>query len=155
MIQRAVAIARLHLPTYEEVEHDTSLTREAGIIVLIASIVGSIGGPPNGVGPFIATVLVNLIGWGLWATILAFVAQRLFNATTDRGEMLRVTGYAYGPRVLGLIPFLGVIGAIWSLVAVIIGIRQAGDFSTGKAIITALVGFIPWVIAMSIIVSVF
>ena len=155
MLTRAIAIARLDVSTFEEVEHERSLTREAAIIVLIASIIGSIGGPPTGMRPFIANVLINVVGWFVWSAIVAFVAQKMFNATTDRGEMLRTIGYAYGPRVLGLIPFLGFIGAVWSVVAVIVGIRQAGDFSTSKAVITALVGFIPYLISMGIIVAIF
>lgn len=155
MIQRALGIARLQIPVFEEVEHNRSLTQEAAIIVLIASIVGSIGGPPRGMGAFISTVLVNVVGWVVWSVIVAFIAQKLFNGTTDRGEMLRVTGYAYGPRILGLIPFLSFVGMLWSVVAVIVGIRQAGDFSTGKAIVTAVLGFFPYVIAMAIVVAVF
>jgi hypothetical protein len=36
---------------------------------------------------------------------------------------------------------------IWMLVAGIIAIRQALDFSTGRAILTAIIGWIPLAIA--------
>jgi hypothetical protein len=52
---------------------------------------------------------------------------------------------------LGIIPLLGglvhaAVG-IWMLVAGIIAIRQALDFSTGRAILTAIIGWIPLAIA--------
>jgi len=68
--------------------------------------------------------------------------------------MLRTTGYAYAPRMLGIIPFLGFIGWIWSLVAVIIGMRQAGEMTTMQAVITAVIGFIPAIIALGIVTAI-
>lgn len=53
----------------------------------------------------------------------------------------------------GFIPCLGglivLIGAIWSLVAGVVAIRQALDFDTGKAILTGIVG---WVVIVVIYV---
>ena len=56
--------------------------------------------------------------------------------------------------MLAIIPLLGWIVAIvvlvWVLVASIIAIRQALDFSTGRAIGTALLGFIPSAILIGV-----
>jgi hypothetical protein len=41
--------------------------------------------------------------------------------------------------------------AIWSLVAGVIAIRQALDFDTGKAIATAVIG---WLIMMAVVVTI-
>jgi hypothetical protein len=153
IVRRTIGVARLNVATFEEVEHNPALTREAGIVVVVASLIGSIGGPPRGLNAFISTAFLNVIGWGLWAVITSFVAQRIFHATTNHGEMLRTTGYAYGPRLLGIIPFLSAVGFLWSLVTVVVAIRQAGDVSTRKALVIAAVGLIPYLTGMTIIVA--
>ena len=153
-VQRSIAVARHDIPTFEEVEADTSSTTEAGVVVVVASVIGSLGSLfTNGIGGFIATIVILLIGWFIWAWLSAFIAEKVFNVqTTDVGEMLRTTGYAYAPRVLGIVPFVGAfVGALWSLVAIVIGMRQAGEMTTTQAIITAVVGFLPAVIAIGIV----
>jgi hypothetical protein len=42
-------------------------------------------------------------------------------------------------------PILSLVGAIWSLVAGVIAVRQALDFDTGKAIVTCVIG---WIVVM-------
>lgn len=154
-LSRSIGVAKLDVPTIEEVEHDESSTQEAGAVVVVSSIIGGVGSLfINGLWGFIAMVLIGLIGWVIWAWLSAFIAQKVFNVTTtDTGEMLRTTGYAYAPRVLGLIPFLAIVGAIWSLVAIIVGMRQAGEMTTMQAIITAVIGFLPAVIAMGMVTA--
>ena len=41
--------------------------------------------------------------------------------------------------------------AFWILIAVIVAIRQALDFGTGRAFLTALVGFIPYLILRGLV----
>jgi hypothetical protein len=54
--------------------------------------------------------------------------------------------------VLG--PWVFTIASIWQLVAMVIAIRQALDFtSTWRAVGVAMVGFIPYVLLISIIYS--
>ena len=154
-LQRSIGVSRLDVNTFEAVEADTSSTAEAGVVVVVASVLGAFGSLfVNGLWGFIATIAILLIGWFVWAWLSAFIAQKVFNVTTtDTGEMLRTTGYAYAPRVLGIIPFLGFIGALWSLVAIIVGMRQAGEMTTVQAVITAVIGFLPAVIAMAIVTA--
>ena len=154
-LQRSIGVSRLDVNTFEAVEADTSSTAEAGVVVVVASVLGAFGSLfVNGLWGFIATIAILLIGWFVWAWLSAFIAQKVFNVTTtDTGEMLRTTGYAYAPRVLGIIPFLGFIGALWSLVAIIVGMRQAGEMTTVQAVITAVIGFLPAVIAMGIVTA--
>lgn len=155
-LQRSIAISRLHIPTYEEVEHDRSATTEAGAIVALVAVVGSLGALFRGrVGLFIASIVILLIGWLIWAWLSAFIATRLFNVrTTDMGEMQRTTGYAYFPQLLGIVPFLGFVGMLWSLVAIIVGMRQAAEMTTIQAIMTAVIGFLPAIVAMAIVTAI-
>jgi len=153
---RSMNVAKLDIPTIEAIEADESLTQEAGAVVALSTLVGSLGLLfTNGLWAFIASILIGLAGWAIWAWLAAFIAEKVFNIqTTNVGEMLRTTGYAYAPRMLGIIPFLGFIGWIWSLVAVIIGMRQAGEMTTMQAVITAVIGFIPAIIALGIVTAI-
>jgi len=149
LVQRVVNVAKLDVPTFEEVEHNESLNQEAGIVVAAASAIGALGQLLTGGGilGFIFAVIMGIVGWLLWSLIVSVIASKVFGGTTDFGEMLRATGYAWAPMA---IPF---IGWIWALVAIVVGIRQAGDFSTGKAVITAIAGFIPWALGMGLITT--
>lgn len=160
-VVRSVNVAKLDVPTIEAVEADRSLTQEAAFVVGIVALVGALGSLIAGsVLGFVASIVVALIGWGLWSWLAAFIAQNVFKSTTtDTGEMLRVCGYAFAPQILGIfdfiLPIFGFIGFIWSVVALVIGIRQAGEISTGNAVLTAVLAAVPWFIAMMVVVSIF
>ena len=77
------------------------------------------------------------------------------------GEVARTIGFANSPgifRILAFIPVLGwlisIIAWIWILVAGIIGIRAALDFSTGRAIITVILGWLVY-LALMIVLAIF
>lgn len=101
------------------------------------------GGLPVMVG---LGVLLAVAGWIVWAATTSFIGTRVFKGTTDLGEMLRVLGFAQAPRVIGVIPFLGPVAAVWVLVASVIAIREGLDFSTQRAVGTALGGWLVWIL---------
>jgi len=75
------------------------------------------------------------------------------------GQLARTLGFAQSPGVLkvfGFIPGIGLlffsIASIWQLVAMVIAIRQALEFtSTWRAVGVAIVGFIPYALVSSLI----
>ncbi len=168
MIDRMIRAARLDVDLYEEVEANPALTQEAiTVVVIIAvlntvgSIIGSIIGPAT-VGMAILGGVWALIGFFIWAWLAYFIGTRLFGGTADYGELIRTLGYAYTPNILGALSFipclgaiLGLVGAIWALVAMVVAIRQALDFDTTKAILTVVVGFIVYLIGLFIVAFVF
>jgi hypothetical protein len=163
MINRVIRAAMLDVDLYEEVEADTSLTQEALMVVILVSIAGGIGGFLGGIISgsigaallgLILAVVMGVVGYYIWAYVTYFVGTNLFGGTADVGELLRTLGYASGPRALGLLSFIpcvgalaGLVGAVWSLVAGVIAVRQALDFDTTKAVITVVIG---WVIVFVI-----
>jgi hypothetical protein len=165
MIDRMVQAAKLDVDFYNEAERDTSLTQEALLVVIIVSLAGGIGSLISGLinreigfgGALlgaVVTIVLGVINYYIWSYVTLFVGTRLFGGQADAGEMLRTLGYAYTPRLLGLLsfipcvgPFISLAGAILSLVAGVIAIREALDFDTGKAILTAIIG---WVIILVI-----
>lgn len=162
MTERMLGAATLDVATYEEVEHDTTATTQAALVVGIVAVASAIGGAAGGVGGIVAGVFAAFVGWLLWAGITYLIGDKLLGGTATWGELLRTLGFAQAPGilyVLAIIPFLGwivrVIVWAWILVAGIIAIRQALDFSTGKAILTAVLGFVAYVILAAVLAATF
>jgi hypothetical protein len=146
--------AMLDIATYEEVEHDEGLTTEAAMVVMLAAVARGIGGFDDGGQGIIVGILGALAGWLVWAGVTYLIGDKLLGGTATWGELLRTLGYAQAPGVLlvlGILPVLGwlagIVVAFWLLVTGIVAIRQALDFTTGKAILTAIIG---WVVAVGI-----
>ncbi len=153
IIDRMRGAAMLDVATYEEVEHDRGATGQAFVVVVLAAICAGIGGLGHGSSGFISGLIGAILGWLSWSAITMFVGTRLFGGTADWGELLRTLGFAQTPGVLailGIVPLLGGLVTfvvwIWLLVAGIIAIRQALDIDTGKAILTAVVGWLAMVV---------
>lgn len=152
IIDRMRGAAMLDIATYEEVEADTTATGQAAIVVVISAIASAIGAAGPGGPGFLGTLIGALVSWVLWAGLTYLIGDKVFGGTATWGELLRTLGFAQAPRVLlvlGIIPVFGLLVwlavAIWVLIAGIIAIRQALDFSTQKALLTALIG---WVVIM-------
>ena len=166
MIQRMLGAALLNPKAFEAVEADQSATKQALIIVVLASIATSIGSPSTtiGIATTISGIFLAVIGWAVWAWITYFVGTKLLRTEATEanwGQLARTLGFAQSPglfKVLGVLPVIGpyifITVVFWQLAAHIIAIRQALDYtSTLRAIFVALIGFIPYVMLMSILYS--
>lgn len=149
LLDRMAGAARLDVATYEEVEADSTATSQAFTVVAIVAIAQGIGAYEHGIGGVIGGLVAAVLGWLLWAGITYLIGDKLLGGTATWGELLRTLGFAQAPGVLyvfGIIPGLGWLVraavAIWILIAGIIAIRQALDFGTGKAILTAVLGWL-------------
>jgi hypothetical protein len=149
MIDRMKGAALLDIPTYEEVEADTTATGQAATVVAIVAVAQAIGAIGHGAQGIIGGVVAALLGWLIWAGVTYLIGDKLLGGTATWGELLRTLGFAQAPGVLAvaaIIPLLGgfVLMAItiWMLVAGVIAIRQALDFGTGKAVLTAILGWL-------------
>ena len=158
LVERAIGCARLDAGAFEEVEADETATSQAAAIVFLAAVASGIGNINEGIVTAIVSIVMAFVAWILWSVITYFVGVNVFKGTATVGELLRTLGFAQAPGVLyilGIIPFLGGLVsfavAIWILIAGIIAIRQALDISTGKAVITAIIGWLVLVIPMMMI----
>jgi len=163
MVNRVIKAAMLDVEFFRKAESDTTLTQEALMVVIIVSLIGSIGSFIGGIisGDFgsallglIVALVTGVVTYYIWAYVTYFVGTQLFNADVDTGELLRVLGYANGPRALSILSFIPCVGwlivlagGIWSLVAGFIGVREALDLDTTKTLITVVIG---WVIVLII-----
>jgi hypothetical protein len=93
-------------------------------------------------------ILSIVIGYYFWTFTIWKLGQWLKPIDPTYGDLLNPIGFAYAPQVLSfltLIPLLGrpieLILAVWSLLAVIVAVRQGLDISTRKAALICLVGW--------------
>ena len=156
LISRMIRAMKLEAALYEEVEGDKSANVQAGLVVLIVSIAAAIGAGLSGVsGGFLAAVwglVLALLGWLLWALVVYLIGAKLIKGKQTQsswGEVARTIGFANSPGVFSILAFIPVLGAIislvvfiWSLIAGIIGVRAALDFSTTRAVITVVIGWL-------------
>ncbi len=159
-IERMKGAALLDVDTYEEVEADRTATGQAAGVVALVAVAQAIGGAGEGGFGILSGIISALLGWLLWAGIAYLIGDKLLGGTATWGELLRTIGFAQTPgvlHVLGIIPVLGGIirfgVAIWVLIAGIIAIRQALDVSTGKAILTAVLGWLAMALPLAILAA--
>jgi len=156
ILQRVLRVIKLDKAVFSEIEHDESATVEALIIVVVTGFLSAIGkgisSDTGFFGAFIGSFLSSiLISWILWSLITLWIGTSVFGGEAELGEMLRVIGYATAPRLLGFFSFIPCVGwivalagAILSLIAAFLAIREGLDLDDVKAIATAIIG---WVIA--------
>jgi len=158
LVGRMLGAAKLDVQTYEEVEADLTATPQAATVVVMAAVASAIAASGTGLGAIIFAPIWQIIGWLIWAGVTYFIGSTLFKGTATWGELLRTLGFAQTPSLLLIFAFIPLVGGllrfvvgIWVLVAGVIAIRQALDFSTGKAILTAIIGWLAIFIPMAFI----
>ena len=150
--------AMLDVNVYEEVEADKSATGQAAAVVAMVAVAQAIGSAGEGATGILGGLVAAMLGWFMWSGVTYLIGDKLLGGTATWGELLRTIGFAQSPGVLAVLAILPVVGgvirlilAIWILVAGIIAIRQALDFSTGKAVLTAVIGWLALAIPMMMI----
>jgi hypothetical protein len=87
-----------------------------------------------------------LIGLGLGVIVLQLFALILAPARRGMRATARVFCYSAGPAVFTAVPILGpAVGAVWSLVLLVMGLREAHRTTPGRAaaiVLIPVVGFI-------------
>lgn len=99
-----------------------------------------------------------IVGYYFWTFAVFKLGQWLKPSHPTYQDLLSPIGVAYAPQVLNfltLIPLLGrvieSILSVWSLLAVIVAVRQGLDIKTRWAALICLVGWIPIQLAISFI----
>jgi hypothetical protein len=177
MFDRIMGVITLKTPVYREIADDKTATGQAATVLIIVTLISSFftglvvvsnGTVHASLGDAIVRAIVGLIigliAWVFTAWVLSFVAG-LLDGKTNTSEMLRVTGFVQVFSLVNVLTILGLISpalicvtslvgfvvAILSLVGYIIGVREAAEFTTAKAIITAIVALIVNIIVVLVI----
>jgi hypothetical protein len=165
LVNKMIRAAKLDVHLYEEVERDTTANGQALAAVAIASVAGGIGAGLGGLlteggawflWGLIIGLVTGLVGWLIWSGITYWLGTTILRVpatSATYGELLRTIGFSNSPRVLSVFSFIPVFGglvlfiaSIWALVAGVIAVRQALEFSTGRAIVTVIVGWLVYVV---------
>lgn len=96
----------------------------------------------------VTDAIALVAGYYFWTFTIWKVGQWLKPIDPNYSDLLSPIGFAYAPQVLNfltVIPLLGrtieLILAAWSLLAVIVAVRQGLDISTSRAALICLVGW--------------
>ena len=165
-VDRIFRACKLDVNLYEEVEADKSATVQAALVVILSSLAAGVGALHLGASNFLIAPLLSLLSWYIWAYLIYFIGARLFpepNTKADHGQLLRTIGFSSAPgliRIFGFTPELmsiTFIGAgIWMLVAMVVAVRQALDYtSTWRAIGVVIIGFLVQAIVLIMILRIF
>ncbi len=163
---RMLRAVKLDAQLYDEVEADKGAMGQATTVVLLSALAAGIGNLSNGgVLGIVIGALGALLGWYIWAYLTYFIGTRLLpepQTEADAGELLRTIGFSSAPgliRVLGIIPGLSTlvfsVAGIWMLVAMVIAVRQALDYtSTWRAIGVCVIGWVIQAVILLMVVSI-
>ena len=173
LFPRMLRAAKVESQLYEEVEADSGATGQALLVVVMASLSAGIGhgisglikGGTGGIGLFLTNLVTGAIGsliaWFIFSLLCFWLGTTLFKGPDTKsslGELLRVLGFADSPALLNIFAFIPFIGPIipfvtmiWTIIAGVVGVRQACDFTTGRAVGTVIVAaIIPFIILVLI-----
>jgi ribosomal protein L37AE/L43A len=93
--------------------------------------------------------IVAVIGIGISTGVYHLCLYLLGGASEDIEASWRVMCYATATSVWNVIPLVGsIVAAIWQIVAIIIGLREVHETTTGKA---ALAVFLPLIVCCSLV----
>ncbi len=171
MIKRITRAVMLDREFYKEAEADTSLNREALMIVVVVSVVGAIGtffsslmaqNFGRALLAFFVSAGVGVANYYIWSYVTYFIGTNMFKGEADPGELLRVLGYASAPRLLSLLGFIPCVGwlislagGIWALVAGFFGVQEALDLDTTETLVTVVLGWVAILIITAVVTGIF
>jgi hypothetical protein len=121
--------------------------------VVLSAVAAGIGGiAHHNVLAILGYMLAALAGWWIWAFVAYLIGTRPLpepQTQADLGELLRTIGFSSAPGVLRIFALVSPIaGAVflvctaWMLVAMVVAVRQALDYSgTARAVAVCAIGF--------------
>jgi hypothetical protein len=161
---RIVGAFTFRKEVYSEVEHDTSFTTTAWLIVAIVAFLNQVGSFASTdilgwlIGAVVGTIFA-VIGFAVAAAIISWVGKSVFHAEVSFDEMVRTLGLAYVWNVVGVLGIIGLVPALaciiapvvfiaWilGLVAWFIAAKEALDLEWLQTIVTVFLGWVALII---------
>ncbi|MCH7588683.1 MAG: hypothetical protein IIC78_11730 [Chloroflexi bacterium] len=166
LVDRIIGAFTFRKGVYAEVEHDTTFTAMAWVLVVGAAFLNAFGtGASNEVfsrliGAGIGTVF-TVIAFAVATFIISWIGKSMFGADVTFDEMVRTLGLAYVWNAVGVIGIVSIVSttlscvtapftfaaALAGLVAWFVATKEALDLAWGQTIVTVIVG---WVVMLVI-----
>ena len=167
LVERIIAAFTFRREVYAEVEHDTSFTTTAWILVVAIAFLSQMGASAGTVSGDLSGGLLSwaistvmsaifaILGFAVAAFVTNTVGRALFNAEVTFEEMVRTMGLAYVWNIVGVIGIvaafsdalacvlspLGCIVPLLGLASTLIAVKEALDLEWGQTIITVVIGW--------------
>lgn len=152
LMNRIIGAFTFKREVYAEVEHDSSFTGTAWLIVGLVALLTQLSafGAAESVGAWILAAIIGvaftLVGFALGAYVIAWIGKSFFQAEVSFDELVRTLGLAYVWNVTavlgGILTPLVCVGWILGLASWFIATREALDLDTGQTIITVIAGWV-------------
>lgn len=161
--ERMIRAAKLDVSLYEEVEADKDALKQATVVVVMSSLAAGVGASSyGGIGGLIVGSISALAGWYVWSFLTYWIGTRFLpepQTNADYGELLRSIGFSSSPgviRVLAVVPgwtgLVFFVVSIWMLVAMVVAVRQALDYTgTPRAVAVCVIGWIVQVLILAVL----
>jgi hypothetical protein len=143
----ALQIALLKKKEMHEVALEKGKTKYAYLILVAVAVLGFIGqqlfGPfkpsfLSGLGMAIYQLVMMVVG----IYVMSMVAKSIFKGSAKHDEFFRVMAYGGVVGAVMIVPMLGFISAIWSLVLLVVILKTVHKLTTGGAIGTIIISII-------------
>jgi hypothetical protein len=108
-----------------------------------ASVVGALvlGQFARAAGSLVLVPILTVVSVYFWAALVHFWLVVFRGRARPFKDTAAAVGYAHAPIIFGVVPVLGsVVGYLWQLVVLAIGLRHAQRAAAWKAVLAALLG---------------
>ena len=147
-VKTAIRVALFKHQDMHHVASDKHKTPYAFYIIIGAAVLSLIGQqlfsgflkPTLWMGIGMAVIQVVMIIIGIY--IISVIAKSIFKGQAKHDEFFRVLAYAMIVSWLTILPVLGLISAIWSLILLFVVLKVIHKLTTSAAIGTIIIGFI-------------
>src|SRR5690606_28729429 len=78
ILNRAIRVAKLDLPTYREIARDPGALPEAAVIVGLVALASGIGALTDSFGTVIISIVGAFVWWGVFSAMPYFFGKNIF-----------------------------------------------------------------------------
>jgi hypothetical protein len=141
IIGRLKRVLKMEAGVFQEIGGDPAATAQAVIVVVTAALIAGLGaliGSNFSLGAWILSSIYSVVGLAIGTGII-YLVSRMFKAQGDYISLFRSLGFAYAPQALGIIPIIGFVGVIWSIILAIRAVKETQNVPNGTAVAVVLI----------------
>lgn len=161
-ITRFIGILRLDPDASFEMLLHQAFNWPALGLVMMAACLGGLRWAGSLEQPLLGLVILwvsGVFGWLSFAGAYGFWGMLIYTAQFPKGEVLRLSGFAFSPLALLSLPVVGWFGLVWALAAAYVALRSAYATRARQTILllglSAMVAFFVWGISALILATIF